>query len=148
MNVVFTVEVVRVDFLVVDSLHLDSRRKQVVLASAQVCDSSQGLKGFAGLDVHCEGQFSYRERPQVHVVDVNNIRLVLFPNILLQLAAVDVFRRTLHHYVNTVLQSWVRGHQDHDGEGKGAEWVEPPQVWSEVDDSGGSDHSKRHQHVT
>lgn len=147
MDVVLAVEVVRVFLGVVHTLHLDRGVEQVVLAAAQICDCRQRLERLPALNVHGHGQLAHGELPHMHVMHVDDIGLVLLPDVLLQLRAVDRLRRTLHHHVQAVLESGVRRKADHRGEEPRADGVEPPEVRTEVNDRGRKNHSARHKHV-
>ena len=55
MEIIFTVEEVRVLFFVVDTFDLDRRMVEIVFAAHQVSNLSKRLEGFRGDDVagHC-----------------------------------------------------------------------------------------------
>ena len=148
VNVILTCEGVRVLLRVVDTLDLDRRVVEVVLASAEVGDRGERLQGLAALDVHRHGELAHRELPNVQVVHVDNVRFVSLPNVMFELLRVDRVGRALHHHVHAVFERWIRSEQDHHSEGVRANGVEPPEVGSKVNYSGGSYHAHGHQHVT
>lgn len=107
VNVVFTNEVMGVLLFVVDSFDLDSCVEQVIFASAQVSHCGKGLEGLAALDVDGHRQLAHRDRPQMHVVNIDDVCFVLFPDVLLELTSVNVVGCSLHHYIDTAFESGV-----------------------------------------
>lgn len=103
MNIIFAVEVVGINLFVVDAFYLDCGVEQSILASAKICHCGQGFQRLAGLDVHRHRELALGKRPQVHIMDIDDICLVLLPDILFELASVDVLRGTLHHNIHAVL---------------------------------------------
>lgn len=83
----------------------------------------------------------------MHVVEVDDIALVLFPDVLLEIVGVDVFWRTFHEDHEAVFNGWVRCYQDHQCETVGANWIEPPEVWAEIDNCSSSNNAAAHEHV-
>ena len=103
IKVVLAVEVVGVDFLVIHTFNLNGRVEKVVFAAAEICHRSKGLQRLAALNVHGHWDFSHRKRPHVQVVNVSHVRLVLFPDVLLKLGAVNLFGNALHHHIDAAL---------------------------------------------
>ena len=126
VDVVFANEVVRVCFFVLNALYLDGCVEQTVLAAAQICDCSQSLKWLLGLNVDSHWKLALRDRPQVHVVQVNNVSFVLFPDVLFEILGIDVFRGAFHHNHNAIFECGVGRCEDHNSEAVSAKWVEPP----------------------
>ena len=83
MDVILAVEVVRVLFGIVHTLDLDRGVEEVVLAAAQIRDCRQRLQRLPALYVHRHGQLAHGELPHMHVMHIDDIGLVLLPNVLL-----------------------------------------------------------------
>jgi len=85
VDVVLANEGVGVLLCVINTLNLDGSVEQLVLASAEIGYCCQRLQGLAALDVSGHGNLAQRKRPHVQIVHVDNICLVLVPDVLLEL---------------------------------------------------------------
>jgi hypothetical protein len=84
----------------------------------------------------------------MHVVEVNDVALVLLPDVLLKVVSVNIFRRALHENHQAVFDSWVGGKENHDSKAVSADRVKPPEVWAEVDHCCSRDDAAAHEHIT
>lgn len=94
------------------------------------------------------GDFTWGNGPDVQVVDSNVLLSVAIHEGLSEFFDVDSFWNTFHHNFDACLDDWNGGEHDDDGEEVSAEWVEPPQIWEEVDDKGSDNDSNTHQHIS
>jgi hypothetical protein len=84
----------------------------------------------------------------VHVVEIDDIAFVLFPDVLFEVVSINVFWCTFHEDHKAVFDGWVRCDQDHQSKAVGAYWIKPPKVWAEIDHSGSSNNAAAHEHIT
>jgi len=112
---------------------------QFVLFTAQLGDFTEGFEWSVRLNVHGHRVFTDGDRPNVEIVNVNDV-LVTFsiqiPDVFSKCHHVEIDWRALHNDQDALLNDRESGAHNKDRKQESANWVSDPSSRVKVDDGG------------